>query len=111
MIKGQHAPNVFKEFLDPFHQIDQDPEEQRMEGMGSYYFMAFTVWYMPECVVYIFDAVRFQLFKVRIVIVVVYLVCGQVSYGVSGGSPNPSGGAMQSGQRLQVMPWIMTFSM
>ena len=68
MIEGRHTPDVFKEFLDPFHQMDQDAEEQGMEGIGSYYFMVFTMGYMPECVVHIFDAIRFQLFKVGIVI-------------------------------------------
>ena len=39
-----------------------------MSGIRSYNFMGFTMRYMPECVVHIFDAVRFQLFNVGIVI-------------------------------------------
>jgi len=39
-----------------------------MEGIGSYYFMEFTMGYLPECVVHIFDAVRVQLFNAGIVI-------------------------------------------
>ena len=68
MVEGRHAPDIFKEFLDLFHQMDQDPKEQHIEGIGSYYFMGFTMEYMPECVVDICDAVRFQLFNVGIVI-------------------------------------------
>jgi len=39
-----------------------------------------------------------------------YLACGRVSYGASGSSPNSSVGAMQIGQRLEVMLSIITFS-
>ena len=88
MISGSHVPNIFNEILDPFHQIDQDPEKKCMEGIRSYYFMGFTMGYMPECVVLIFDNVRFHLFHVGIVISSGIPGDGPVSYGVSGSSPN-----------------------
>ena len=68
MIENDHAANVLKEFLYPFHQMGQDPEEERVEGIRAYDFMWFTMGYMPECVVDIFDAVRFQSFNVGIVL-------------------------------------------
>jgi len=48
--------------------MDRDLKEVRIEYIRSYNFIGVTMRYMLECVVHIFEAVRFQLFNVRIVI-------------------------------------------
>ena len=72
MVENGHAADVFKEFLHPFHEMDEDTEEEGVEGVRSYYFMGFTMRDMPECIVDIFDSVRFQLFNVGI------MICGSI---------------------------------
>jgi len=64
--------DVYNEFLHPFHEMDEDTEKEGVEGVRLYYFMGFTIRDMPECIVDVFNFIRFQLFNVGI------MICGSI---------------------------------
>jgi len=68
VVENDYTADEFKEFLHPFHEMNENTKEEGVEGVRLYYFMGFTMRDMPQCIVDIFDSVRFQLFNVGIMI-------------------------------------------
>jgi len=90
--------------------MDHYPEEQCREGIGSYYFMGLKRVICQSALFTFLTLLDSNCSKLELWWAVAYLECGRVSYGISGRSLNLSGGVMKIGQRLDVIPWIILFS-